>query len=135
MRTRQAGMHTVEFAVAGALFIVLLFAALEFGRALSAWNTLAEATRRGARMAAACPEGSPAIEKALRFLPELQGNGTVSTDYTRDERGHILYVRVRLTGYRHRLMIPFFDQALAAPDFATTVPGESLGGGAAAPCD
>lgn len=136
MRRRQQGLHTVEFAVAGLLFLVLLFGVLEFGRALFVWNSLTEATRRGARVAASCPEGSAtAIENAVRFLPELRDNGTVSTEYIRDGRGHVLYVRVALTGYQHHLLLPLFDQWLPAPDFATTLPREGLGVGASIACE
>lgn len=131
MRRRQQGMHTVEFAVAGALFMILLFGVIEFGRALFVWNTLAEATRRGAHMAAVCPQGSAAIENAVRFLPELQNNGAVNPSYVYDGLGNIVSVSVTMTGYQFHLMIPFFDKKLTAPDFTSTVSRESLGAGPA----
>ena len=51
MRHQQKGMYTVEFALVAALFFVLLFGVIEFARALFVWETLTEATRRGARLA------------------------------------------------------------------------------------
>ena len=52
--TRQRGTTTVEFALIGVLFFIVLFGTIEFGRLLFTWNTLTEMTRRGARVAAVC---------------------------------------------------------------------------------
>ncbi|WP_045226560.1 TadE/TadG family type IV pilus assembly protein [Methyloterricola oryzae] len=140
---RQRGLHTVEFALVGGLFFVLLFGAIEFGRALFVWNTLSEATRRGARLAAVCPLNHPSIANVTVFnAPASSGDsallhgldtGNVVTEYL-DEGGavtgvpdDIRFVRVRITGYRHLLLIPYFNLTLNAPEFATTLPRESLG--------
>jgi Flp pilus assembly protein TadG len=58
---RQRGAATVEFAIIGLLFFMLLFGIIEFGRAFFTYNTLLEATRRGARVAAVCPVSSGGI--------------------------------------------------------------------------
>jgi hypothetical protein len=129
---RQKGAHTVEFALAGALFFVLLFAVIEFGRALFVWNALTEATRRGARLAVVCPENHPSIASVAVFntpdagpgaSPVVAGleSGMVSVDYPDG------YARVRISGYQHALLIPYFYQTLAAPEFQTTLPRESMG--------
>ena len=52
---RQSGLVTVEFALIGAFFFLILFSIIEFGRLLFTWNTLDEVTRRAARLAAVCP--------------------------------------------------------------------------------
>ena len=52
---KQKGAETVEFAMIALLFFAVLFAIIEFSRALFVWNALTEATRRGARMAVICP--------------------------------------------------------------------------------
>ena len=67
MRVRQKGATTVEFAFVGALFFIVLFGVIEVGRALFVWNTLTEATRRGARVAAVCDINNSAIKRATVF--------------------------------------------------------------------
>lgn len=52
---KQHGVATVEFSLIALLFIIILLGIIEFGRALYVYNTLVEATRRGARVAAVCP--------------------------------------------------------------------------------
>jgi hypothetical protein len=58
---RQRGAAMVEFAIIGLLFFVLLFGIIEIGRAFFVYNTLQEATRRGARVAAVCPVSSDGV--------------------------------------------------------------------------
>lgn len=50
-RGGQRGQVLVEFAFAGLLFFTLLFAVIDFGRALYAYDQLAQAARVGARYA------------------------------------------------------------------------------------
>ncbi|MDD5265890.1 MAG: TadE/TadG family type IV pilus assembly protein [Methylococcales bacterium] len=57
----QKGAAMVEFAMIALLFFALLFGIIEFGRAFFVYNTLVEATRRGARVAAVCPASADAI--------------------------------------------------------------------------
>jgi Flp pilus assembly protein TadG len=52
---KQHGAAMVEFALIALLFFMLLFGIIEFARAFFTYNTLVEATRRGARVAAVCP--------------------------------------------------------------------------------
>jgi Flp pilus assembly protein TadG len=154
-RKRQKGMASVEFAVVGAVFLLLLLAALEMGRALFVWNTLNEATRRGARLAAVCPVNAPAIANVAVFNAPGQGGDSavldgldtshVKVDYLDPagaplanpaaSPGTVAFVRVGITGYSLRVFIPFLDlfgagtgtPLLRAPAFATTLPAESLG--------
>ena len=128
---RQKGLYMVEFAVVGLVFFILLFGALEFGRALFVWNTLTEATRRGARLAAVCPVrhasvynvtvfNDPGAAGASPVLPGLSSD-MVSVNYPTG------FVQVRISGYQHTLLIPLPLDPLTAPDFVTTLPRESLG--------
>lgn len=147
MKTKQKGLATVEFAIIGALFFVLLFGVIEFGRMLFVWSTLTEAARRGARVAAVCPVNHPAIARITVFNDESTdggspilaalNNGNVTIEYldqsgsviadTVGNFGDIRYVRVRITGYQHTLLIPFFNNVFNAPQAETTLPRESLG--------
>jgi Flp pilus assembly protein TadG len=63
----QRGAALPEFALIGLLFFTLLFSAIEVGRWLFTWNTLVEATRRGARIAAVCPLFDDYIKIATVF--------------------------------------------------------------------
>ncbi len=149
MKRKQKGLYIVEFALVAALFFVLMFALVEFARTLFVWNTLTEATRRGARLAAVCPVGHASIAKVTIFnapgasagagpiLPGLNSSAVV-TEYL-DQSGsvtagfnNIRYVRVRITGFQHTLMIPALlpglpNMTLTTPSFETTLPRESLG--------
>ena len=132
----------VEFAIIGGMFLMLLFAVLEIGRLMFMWNLMVEATRRAARVAVVCPMDDPSIVQvglmadpnggggspmpgltAANFrLSYLDRNGLSTTDFLQ-----VRFVRVEITGYQHRLMIPFLARVLTPPSFATTLPRESLG--------
>src|SRR6266498_5474133 len=58
-RNKQRGAMLVEFSIAAAVFLTVMFAVLEFGRALWTHNALADAARRGARYAIHQPASSP----------------------------------------------------------------------------
>lgn len=145
---RQKGIYIVEFTLVAALFFVLLFATIEFARALFVWNSLTEATRRGARLAAVCPMDHASIANVAVFndpgaagaspiLPGLNSSD-VTTDYL-DQDGvvtatlsNIRYVRVSIVGFQHTLLLPALlpglpGMTLTAPPFETTLPSESLG--------
>ena len=143
MKNSQAGTTTLEFALVALLYFIVLFGIVEFGRAYFTWNTLNEATRRGARVATVSTLNNAAIANVAVFNdPNTSGNspvlrglttsnvqvrylnadGTTATQYT-----DIVYVEVTITGYQHRLLIPAFFQTITAPDFKTILPRESLG--------
>jgi Flp pilus assembly protein TadG len=136
------GTTTVEFAVVGVAALTLLLGCIEIGRLFFTLNTVAEATRRAARVAAVCPLNDPAVVRAAlmttgsrdrsRFLQGLTA-GNVNVAYL-DSAGaattslaSVAYVRVGITGYTVPLSIPFLDSAIGIPPFTTTLPAESLG--------
>jgi Flp pilus assembly protein TadG len=140
---RHRGTTTVEFAIVASLLFTVLFGVIEVGRALFVWNTIGEATRRGARVAAVCPPNHPAIAKVAVFSDPVGGGASpilknlttanVQVDYL-DESGtptavfpDIRYVRVGISNYQHTLMIPFLTHTINVPPFTTTLPAESLG--------
>jgi hypothetical protein len=142
-RRRQKGTTTVEFAIVATLLFTLLFGVMEVARALFVWNTLAEVTRRGARVAAVCPVDHPSVAKVAVLGDPLGGaaspilknltTANVQVEYL-DVAGlptavfeDIRYVRVAITNYQHTLLIPFLTQTIAVPPFTTTLPAESLG--------
>jgi TadE-like protein len=148
MNTRQKGIYTVEFAIVGAALFIILFGAIEVARAMFAYNTIAEATRRGARVAAVCSAADVATAKRAAVFSIAGGGGSdaspilkgltvsnVNVQYLGVDGapgaagGNIKYVRVSITGYQHELLIPFVGRTLPATVFtsSTTIPAESLG--------
>ena len=140
------GHATLEFALAGSVFLVLLFGVFEVGRLLFVWNTLHEITRRGARMAAVCPVNDPKIAQHALFIDNNNNNSILAdmstTDFDLhylDETGNpltspetqypsIRFVRFAVkTGTQLNTYVPFMEQSLALPTFTTTLPIESLG--------
>lgn len=143
----QRGVTTVEFAVVGLLLFVVIFGAFEVARSFYVMNALNEATRRGARMAAVCQINDPAIREIAIFntsggsadssiIPGLS-TANVEVSYL-DSMGNtvtdpvaqfsdIWYVRVAIVDFEMDLYIPTMFITLTAPEFATTLPRESLG--------
>jgi hypothetical protein len=148
----------VEFAIVGLLAMTVVLALIEFGRMVFVLNALSEATRRGARMAAVCPINDPAIAKVAVF--NAPGGGSTSTivnglttanivtEYL-DQAGAVVagpagnfgqirYVRVRIAGFQHQLLIPLLQLTFTVPGYPSTMPRESLGiprvGAGALPC-
>ena len=144
-KRHQDGVTTLEFAIVGLLLFVILFAVIEFGRALFVMNTLTEATRRGARLAAVCPVGDPKPASAAVFdtgtgrsavvsgltpanivIEYLDINGT-AIGAPGANFSQIRYVRARVVGFSLSLVIPTIMPTLPMSGFTTTLPRESLG--------
>lgn len=145
MQRSQRGVTTVEFAIVAAVLFMVMFGAIEFGRALFVANALAESTRRGARVAAVCRVGDAAPAQVAIFAradgssliaPGLT-TGNVVVSYL-DQAGapladpiasfaQIQYVQVRIVNYTMQLLIPFVMPDFLMPDFTATLPRESLG--------
>jgi TadE-like protein len=147
MRARQRGITTVETAVVGLLAMITLFGVIEVARAFFVLNSLEEATRRGARVAAVCQVNDPAISEIAILNPSGGGassnivagltTGNIAVEYL-DQAGNVLgdpigsygliwFVRVRIVNFTHVLLIPLFVTNFTMPSFATTLPAESLG--------
>jgi hypothetical protein len=146
-RKVQSGLTTVEFAIIGAVMLLVLFSVIEIGRAMFVLSALSESTRRAARMAAVCPIDDPAIAEVglfnapgegtgTRIVPRLatanfaieylDGNGTVVANPAMNF-GQIEFVRTRIVNFQHQMLVPFATHLFTTPDFATTLRRESLG--------
>ncbi|ALO34034.1 pilus assembly protein TadE [Colwellia sp. MT41] len=142
-KNRQNGVYTIEFAIVGAVFFLLLFAVFEVGRLFFVWNILTEASRRGARLATVChfdhssmsafdPMLAAALFDKIPMAPNLgitnlqisylELDGSPVTDIDK-----IKLVRAEIINYQHQLIIPGLFLTLNSPSFATTLPRESLG--------
>lgn len=144
---RQQGGYLVEFAVCSSLFMFLMFACLEFGRAMYTWSALTLVTQRGARVAAVCPVNDQKIAEialfgdaannALSLAPGVgvqnvavsyqNQNGLPTTSYP-----DIRFVTVSIENYTHQMLLPdlltgLLPSEIVSPSFTTTLPAESLG--------
>jgi hypothetical protein len=142
---RQRGAHTVEFAIVGSIFFLMLFGVIEVGRLLYAMQVLDEASRRAARVATVCPVNDEKIKHVAVFNePDVAGASPVLSGLT-DQHVHIDYlnqsggtsanydeirfVRARIQGYSHTLLIPMPTalSTVPVPEITTVLPRESLG--------
>lgn len=146
---RQRGTTTVEFAIIGLVFFMVMFGVMEMGRLLYTFSVLSEGTRRAARIAAVCPVDDPSIAAAVGFAGE-QGfdSSNVSVAYLDQTSAPIAsptsavgfasirFVRVQITGYVHQMIIPLIPASVTVPPFTATLPSESLGivAGVSTPC-
>lgn len=137
-KRNERGTTTVEFAICGAVVILVILGGIEVNRAMFTLSVLKESTRRGARVAAVCPVNDPAISQATTFasLPGLTTQN-VRIEYLNQAGtlianpagnfGTIEYVRVRIANYQLQLLIPYVNRIVNSPEFAVTLPRESLG--------
>ncbi len=141
---RQRGTTTVEFAIIATALFMVLFSVIEVARVFFVVGTVAEATRRGARVAVVCPVNHGAVARIAVFNePDggddstiLNGLSTanVFVEYLDENEMDasasypaIRYVRVGINNYQHTLLIPFLTLSVTVPPFSTTLPAESLG--------
>jgi Flp pilus assembly pilin Flp len=132
---RQNGAAAVEFALVAMLFFAILIGILEFGRVLFTWNSAAEATRRGARIAVVTTPASATIKAEMRkIMPDLQDNQIeVLYDGVEDVCVSNLcdYVTVSVGQPQpytiNPLLLPVGVVTIQIPPFTTTLTRESLG--------
>ena len=126
---RQRGAYTVEFALVAIIFFALLIAIMEFGRIQFAFNSAAEATRFGARVAAVCDPNSQAmiVSKMQLLMPYLT-TAKISVAYLPAgcDVNTCQQVQVGVTGISYRPLIPVANLNIAMPPFTTTLPRESM---------
>ncbi|MEO7971927.1 MAG: TadE family protein [bacterium] len=146
----ERGSTLVEFAIGATVFLTVMFAVIEFGRALWTHNALADAARRAARYAVNQPAASPAGTKttgtnvgpsisAIRNVAvygnPAGGSQPLVTDLT-PENLNIQYtnfgvgsgtVAVTITNYQFKFVMPIVGTSIQMPDYNTTLTGESAG--------
>jgi Flp pilus assembly protein TadG len=135
----ERGSTLVEYAIGATVFIMAVFAVLEFGRALWAHNALTDAARRGARYAVLHKSniGEDANIKNLVVYgnvaggtqPLLPGLSTANVTVTRsaDFSVNSGTATVSITGYEFKFVLPMLPKKIAMPSYSTTLTGESAG--------
>ena len=135
----EKGSTLVEYSIAATVFIMAIFAVLEFGRALWAHNALTDAARRGARYAVLhLPSGTEDanIKNLVVYgnvaggtQPLLPGLSTANVTVSRSadfsvNRGT---ATVSITGYEFKFVLPMVPKKIAMPSYSTTLTGECAG--------
>lgn len=149
-KSGQEGATLVEFAIGASVFLLAMFAVIEFGRALWIHNALADAARRAARYAVNRPANSPAgtMTSGTNVGPSITAirnvgvygdpaGGTnplvnnltpenLNVEYTNFRVGGGT-VCITVTGYQHQFVVPIIGTTITMPDYETTLTGESAG--------
>jgi Flp pilus assembly protein TadG len=128
-RFRQHGVAAVEFALVAALFFTILIGTMEMGRVLFYWNSAAEATRLGARIAVVCDLDNANIKTRMQTMLSILPANKISITYqpagcdvsTCDSVTVSILPTVPVATF-----IPFVPLSLTLPPFSTTLPRESM---------
>lgn len=133
------GAALVEYAIGATIFIMAVFAVLEFGRAVWAHNALTDAARRGARYAVLhMPTGGEDtnIKNLVVYgntaggtQPLLPGLSTANVQVSRttDFSVNSGTATVSITGYEFEFVLPMLPKKITMPSYSTTLTGESAG--------
>jgi len=135
-KKNQRGATLVEFAIGATVFLTVMFAVLEFGRALWVHNALSDAARRGARYAIVHPETDwAAVENVVIYGDPAGGTTPVVSNLT-GANVNVTYsgfglsggtATVSITNYQFQFVVPIVSTTITMPDYATTLTAESAG--------
>jgi Flp pilus assembly protein TadG len=124
----QHGVAAVEFALVAAVFFMTLIGLMEMGRVLFYWNSAAEATRLGARLAVVCDLNDVDIKARMRQMLAIAPATSITIDYQPGgcTVNTCQYVTVSLSSIPVTTFIPFVPLSLSIPPFSTSLPRESM---------
>jgi Flp pilus assembly protein TadG len=131
----EEGASLMEFAIAATVFLTVLFAIVEFGRALWVHNALSDAARRGARYAVLHKAADiDDVKKIVVYgdltetTPMLENFSTGNVDVFYDNfKLNGGTVRVSVHDYDFQLILPLLVSSIRMPSYTTTLTGESVG--------
>lgn len=125
---RQRGVAAVEFAFIMIAFVTLLLGCIEFGRVLFTWNSMAEATRWGARLAVVCDVNDSTIKEKMRLIVPQLTDGQINIAYSPAGCGwgNCASVNVGITGATITPIIPLLGLTLTVPPFSTSLLRENM---------
>ena len=106
-RKREDGQALVEFALVIPIFLLVLFAIVDFGMAFHAWITVTNSAREGARIGSVHAPAAT-IEQRVRDTTDTldQGNLTVSVSNADDQGGQPGESVVVDVSYDYPLIVP-----------------------------
>jgi len=135
-KRNQRGSTLVEFAIAATVFLTVMFAVIEFGRALWVHNALTDAARRGARYAVVHPATDAAAVKNIVVYGDPAGGTTPVVSNLTTANVNVTYTGFGLSGgtatvsvsnYQFQFVVPIVSTSIPMPDYATTLTAESAG--------
>jgi Flp pilus assembly protein TadG len=138
IKSNERGSTLLEFAIGATVFLSVMFAVLEFGRALWVHNALTDAARRGARYAVIhAATDADSVKNVVVYGDPNPANGTqpvvnnlttanVVVTYSNFglETGT---VSVSITNYQFQFVVPLIGTTIQMPAYTTTLTGESVG--------
>ena len=135
-RQRESGATLVEFAIGATVFLMVMFAVVEFGRALWVHNALADAARRGARFAVINTAASSDAVKNIVVYGDSAGGATPLVNNLSTANVNVTYssfglgggtATVSITNYQFQFVLPLVSTSIQMPSYATTLTAESAG--------
>ena len=135
-RRGERGSTLVEFAIGATLFLTVMFAVIEFGRALWVHNALADAARRGARYAVVHTAADSAAVKNVVVYGDPAGGSTPLVDNLTTSNVNVTYSSFGLSGgtatvsisnYQFQFVVPIVSTSISMPSYSTTLTAESAG--------
>jgi len=132
----QRGASLVEFSIGATVFLMAMFAVIEFGRVLWTHNALADAARRGARYAAVNEQADMAdVKRVVVYGNPAGGTSPVVSNLTTDNVDvnyagfglDVGTVQVTIKDYDFKFSVPLVSKKISMPKYTTTLTGESAG--------
>src|ERR1044071_808367 len=134
-RKTERGASLLEFAIAATVFLTVLFAIVEFGRALWVHNALTDAARRGARYAVLHKAADIEDVKKVVVYGDLTETTPILENLTTNNVD-VVYsgfnldqgtVRVSVHDYQFQMILPLVVSSIQMPNYTTTLTGECVG--------
>ncbi|HEU4509035.1 MAG TPA: TadE/TadG family type IV pilus assembly protein [Pyrinomonadaceae bacterium] len=134
--SNERGATLVEYSIAVTVFLIAMFAVIEFGRAIWVHNALTDAARRGARYAVLRPASEiDQVKNVVVFgdpaggsQPTVPNLATTNVEVTYSNFGlNTGTVSVKVTNYQFQFVIPIVGTTITMPNYTTTLTGESVG--------
>src|SRR5688572_8928038 len=151
-RQDERGTTVAEFAMVALLFFTLIFGIIEFGRMLFTHNSLADATRRGARFAVlhktvdeaavknfvvygsngtfdvlGNPTSPPVVAGLTTGMVEVTYAGENIPGAPNTFGSNLGTATVKIVGYSFNFTVPVIGRAIPMGDYVTTLSAESAG--------
>ncbi len=136
IRRGERGSTLVEFAIGATVFLTVMFAVIEFGRALWVHNALADAARRGVRYAVVHTAADSAAVKNVVVYGDPAGGSTPLVDNLSASNVNVTYsgfglnggtATVSISNYQFQFVVPIVSTSISMPSYSTTLTAESAG--------
>ena len=136
IRHGEHGSTLVEFAIGATVFLTVMFAVIEFGRALWTHNALADAARRGARYAIVHTAADSDAVKNVVVYGDPAGGSTPLVNNLSTSNVNVTYsgfglsggtATVSISNYQFQFVVPIVSTSILMPSYSTTLTAESAG--------